>query len=270
MSESSDDTVDRRNFLKAAGSAVKVAAGAAVGLGAAATGVAMARHVESLAGDDTIQITFDRDLLERYQPKLRISAEAKEKYLGQYAWAVSSQEYEYDVLCYWDAYSYQEGNVSWTSHFGDHEPIFLYVDDSGVVQDRFSAYHWYAGGGYQIPTDDGHPVYEVVEPWHHHVRLADPANISDAEQMELKKLGTREELLADDVTTEFESWLANGLEKDLAVGAGGTNPAIMLSRPYWWATDYGPVSKNALKGTAWYFANLDGAEKVNPRNILTI
>lgn len=248
----------RRGFLKSAGTAGAVLVG-----GAASSETTTAAHTRQIP--DYLHITFPRDELRTYQPKLELAAEDAEKFMDTVAWKVSSSEYQYDVLIYFNRYTHQDGASPYTSHWGDREPIYLFINDRGEIeQDRFSAYHWYAGGGYGVPTGpDGHPLYHVVTPHHHHFRISDATG---TELTTLEPLGTRDTLEDPETNTAFETMLANGLEGALAEGVV-TNAEKMLTRPHWWASNYGPISTTALRVMAAYYSGQDKAEQVNPRDI---
>lgn len=217
----------RRTYLRA------LAGGAVLGL---AAGSASATHATTVRDDVTI--SFDRSWLETYQPRLTMPTESRDKLDATYAWRASSDEFDGDVGCYWTAYSHQEGVSQYDSHHGDHEPVYVRVDDSGEVAEvAASVYHWLRGRTAQ-PTlyDDTHPHLRVIDPWHHYsVTSSDRGGIYP----DLRSLGSGDELESADTTTEFEAWLQNGLEADLASGVV-TTPWRMLGadgRQHWWSDD---------------------------------
>ncbi|NHX37621.1 MULTISPECIES: hypothetical protein [Halolamina] len=212
----------RREYLQAAGA---VAVGSTV-----FSASALAEHFDAKPDDVTLE--YDESVLERYRPELVMPAAAEEKFIGLYGWVTRSEERETNVAVYWASYSHQEGWLgNLDSHYGDHEPVYVFFDDDGVTQVIASIYHWIAGRapGAEIPlVDDTHPQLRVIKPWHQYTAAGQPGEFFDV----------------DDLTTVFDSWLDNGLEESLAPGSV-TNPWTMRSRPDWWRRGTAGFSINA-------------------------
>lgn len=199
-------------------------------------------------------LTYDESWLRTYQPAFDMQQTDREKLLGVYAWRATSTEFDTDVGVYWASYSHQEGASSLDSHYGDHEPALVFVDsETGDVQTVIaSVYHWLRGkapASAVSMADEDTVALRVISPWHHYSATDAPA---DASKRTLKKLGD-EAGLRDSANTEFEDWLANGLEESLAPGVV-VNPWRMLSRGHWWRNSVGGISVNEL-----YYSALETA-----------
>lgn len=167
--------VDRREFarlLGATGTAGVVTAGTA---SAGHTGDVIADH---LPGHVSMYYDERKSLIEEYQPRLRtsnldVTPEAV------YAAYFESTEYDTDCIAYWTWYPTQQGITPYDSHYGDAEPVLVFVDDSGAV-DRvhYSGWHYLVARYSDPPIADdsgAHPVLTVVNPHHHYViRPDDP------------------------------------------------------------------------------------------------
>lgn len=200
------------------------------GLGTAAAGSVAVVGTASGSHPDRqpehVSITYDSSTLERYKPLLDIEPADRKKLVGLYGWLAESPEYDTAVCVFWCSYTHQE--PPWwaptTGHYGDHEPVAVEFDpDSGdVVRVRASIYHWIKGEitGSAMPLDGTNPTLRVVNP--HHQYTAQP----DAEQTSSFEV--------QDLTANFESWLTNGLEESLQVGAC-YEPWIMREESDWWA-----------------------------------
>lgn len=221
----------RREFLVAAGGAV---AGVAT-LSISASAIAREEHQP-----ETVSISYDVETLEQYRPRLVFEEDAREKFLGLYGLLATSPDYESDVAVYWASYSHQEGVTDLDSHYGDHEPIYVYIDsETGEIRRvLYSAYHWIKGE--TVATD--RPRFDVVDPWHHYIPTTQEGDLVDVL----------------DLTEEFGAWLSNGLEESLADGAV-VNPWSMRSRSDWWKRGTFGVSSAALYVRLRYYLGLDGA-----------
>lgn len=177
-------------------------------------------------------LAYDEPWLRQYQPVLDLQPTDRRKLLGIYAWKATSPEYDTDVGVYWASYSHQEGVTSYDSHYGDREPAYVFVDsESGEIERVVaSVYHWLAGHAIPPTTDAGRPRLKVINPWHQY--SAAPSSASTI-QPDLQSLGTGTELADDGIQTEFEQWLANGLDTDLGVGTV-VKPWTMRGRESWW------------------------------------
>lgn len=214
----------RRQYLKVLGAGA--AGGAAL---PAVSGLAAADHGEQQPSHVTLE--YDQAFLETYRPML-VLRELDVKPLALYSWKATSPEYDTAVGVYWAEYTHQEGVSEYDSHFGDHEPVYVFVDEqSGDVEEVvYSGYHWLAA---RTRTPDlyaeTHPKLHVVSPWHHY--------FTTTEQGTLVETG--------DLTSEFQAWLDNGLEDDLAPGTV-VNPWRMRTRSDWWRDDVAGISFNAI------------------------
>jgi starvation-inducible outer membrane lipoprotein len=63
------------------------------------------------------------------------------------------------------------------------------------------------------------PRLRVINPWHQYTVAAEDAEV--------------QQKTVEDLRDEYRSWLRNGLEESVAVGAT-TNPWSMASRSSWW------------------------------------
>lgn len=220
----------RRSFLRAAGAAAL----GSVGL----VGTTTAVH-ETQGKPSHVTLSFDESTLETYRPKL-ITGHLDVRPTKQYAWLATSPEHDDDVYCYWTYYVTQRGVTSRDSHFLDREPLYVFVDeDTGEISEViYSAYHWLAGKttvAHTVTDADGeHPTFRVAEHWHHYLQTRE----EDGGFVDL-----------DELNDQFDDWLANGWEEDLAVGAA-QNPWIMRRRGSWWKDD-GSGSFNELLAKTW-------------------
>lgn len=218
----------RRAFLRAAGAA---------GLGSAAlVGTATAVH-DTKGKPSHVTLSFDQSTLETYRPKL-VTGHLDVRPSKQWAWLATSPEEDDDAYCYWTYYVTQRGISSRDSHFLDREPVYVFVDDAGdITEIVYSAYHWLAGKTAVPPTvtdsDGEHPTLRVAKKWHHYLQTSD-----DGVFVEL-----------EDLDPQFDDWLANGWEDDLAIGAA-QNPWIMRRRSSWWKDD-GSGRLNKLLAQTW-------------------
>lgn len=214
--------VTRRAFLRATATAT--------GLGLALTGTATADHPQHQP--DHVTLTYDTSTLKQYRPLLEINhLDVRPQAL--YGWVATSPEYQTDVCVYWAEYSHQEGVTEYDSHYGDHEPCYVFVDsDTGDVEKVIaSVYHWMAGTGHAtaLNMQGTHAKLRVINPWHHYT-----STDADGQQVDL-----------GDLTQVFDAWRNNGLEDDLQPGTV-VNPWLMESRGYWWRDDVGSLSTDAL------------------------
>lgn len=213
----------RRGFVKGAAAAGLASSGAI-----AVSGRARADHLD--AQPEHVTIDFDEDWLATYQPRLVLEGESREKLNGMYSWRASSPEESTDVGVYWAEYTHQEGVSSFDSHYGDHEPVYVFVEDGDVVEILYSGYHWLKASTRAPPlVDETRPTLRVIAPWHHYATTPET--------------GVDTSLL--DLTGAFSSWLANGLEDDLAEGVV-VNPWRMRSLPHWWQENQLGFSGTAL------------------------
>lgn len=189
-----------------------------------------------------VTLAFDREFLEQYRPRLDFAAVETnpEDSLpnAMYGWRASSPEHSTDVAVFWADYQYQQGLSPFghDSHLGDHEPVYVFVDDEdGSVEEVvYSAYHWLRGRARSsVLYDETHPMLSVVSPWH---------------QYSLGGVADGEFVSVENLLAVFEDWLADGLEEELAPGTV-RNPWRMQGssgRQHWWREGADGISMNAV------------------------
>lgn len=231
--------MNRRDFLR------RLAAVGAGSVGLTATISPAAALARDEYKPEHVSLDFDRERLERYRPRLVFEEASRDQLIGLYGWYATSPEYDTDVAVYWASYTHQEGVTDFDSHYGDHEPLYVFVDSvTGEVQRVvYSAYHWLKG---TTATSREHPQFTVVHPWHHYVQT------------------TTEGLLVgvDDLHGVFDSWLANGLEEDLAPGSV-VNPWSMRSRSDWWRRGSFGISLAEISVSVAYRLGLHDARRTD-------
>lgn len=214
---------------------------------AAASQPAAASHRDETPTDITLE--YDESWLKTYRPLLRWTHLKEQPTL--HAWKATGSPYDYDVGVYWCEYSHQDCGSSYTSHFGDHEPCYVYVRDKTVEHVVYSAWHWLAARTQSPPLyQDTHPSLHIFQ-CHHAYRL-DP-----------EKNGSL--LSVNNLDDVFDNWLANGLEDDLHPGAA-TDPNRMLSRDHWWRDTAGiPITARRVKAALFVsrILNQQSADKVD-------
>jgi len=188
----SKNTLTRRQFL---------ATGAGLGAATLLPGLASAEpparseHVPSHA-----TITYDEDMLLTYRPRLVFSEDEYDKFLNLYGWVATSTELEPDVCVYWAEYTHQKGVSDYDSHDGDHEPIYVFVDDDSGEVERvdYSAYHWLRGTTLKKTTrvDGTNPVLRVDANYHHYYPVTGEDEFTN--EPEVVDLGKR-----------VDGWIAN-------------------------------------------------------------
>lgn len=227
------------------------------GLGAGfglSVGVGLVRGAESALDDATpeyVTRSYDSTLLSDWQPRLKTNHLDIKPHTA-YAYVARSTEQETAALSYWHTYRGQNGWVGADSHFGDHEPVVLFVDESTdeLVEARYSAYHWFAGVWDDAPTDDeGRPTFRAHKPYHHHIITDDDGGSVDLGELSDGRL---------------EDWLANGWEVHVPALA---RPWVMLNRSDWWADDVGPVSVERTLRRAYLAAGIGGADDADTENL---
>lgn len=232
----------RRQVVRAA------AAGTAGVIGLA--GTAAADHPDAQPAHVTI--SYDQQTLEQYRPVLEMEPADRDLFQSLYGWTATSPEYDTDVHVYWARYSGQRGVTSFDSHFGDHEPVAVETDsDTGDVERvRASVYHWSKGEttAASAPLDGTNPRLVVIHPWHHYSAAPPDANTQAFDVADLRD--------------EWDSWLDNGLERDVVPGAS-RNPWVMRQRGHWWRRgSLGFSSKAARVGVRHRIASLVAPERI--------
>lgn len=232
-------TATRRQVLRGAG------ATAVAGLGTATfSGPTAAQASQYDVPSDYTQ-SFDREFLERYQPLLVTSSpEVRSNLMGMWGYKVTSPDSDYAVAAYWAKYATQAGLsipltdivIGADAHAGDHEPVYLYVDEVTGEVDRVVAtgYHHFAmevsGENAHLTKDrdpdrETHVSLDVVDPWHHY-------------QLVEGDRGFFPDLY--DWTAARDNWVRDGIYDTTALYAVD-NPYVMLERDSWWdrdTTDY--------------------------------
>lgn len=228
----------RRDVLRSVGT---LAAGTTVAVTASTAAAARASLIP-----EHVSLTYDEDWLSTYQPELAMGETAREKLYGIYAWRATSTEADTDVGVYFASYSHQEGASSFTSHYGDREPVYVFVDsESGdVTRIMASVYHWMKDETTPdtLSTNGTHVRLSTISPWHHHTAATEN---DETKLHPLKKLGDEAGLNDDDVLTTFEGWLRNGLDEDLGRGTV-VRPWMMKTRESWWQEGRFGISTTAL------------------------
>jgi len=174
--------------------------------------------------EEGVDVGFDRDWLERYQPLLVTRGVSQSNLQGLFGMRMSSSDWDVDVGIYCMSYATQKGAlappVGFDDHFGDHEWFYCYVDDDGLHDIAYAAYHWIVGraSGDAIPTyEDDHPKARVDERWHNYYLTEEEGSFQDL----------------DDLTESLQGWLDNGMAEHLHLPAV-TRPIIMRERESWW------------------------------------
>lgn len=133
------------------------------------------------------EIRADTDELEQYQPKLYLDylpwdeqQQTKADMRGVYGWTAESADYDVTAHYFWTRYNTQR-SVTWylgfdlpgewdDSHYLDHEPTIVFVDDDGEVDEI-----WTTGGhhyGLRIDGVRGNLSENRVEDTETHVNLS--------------------------------------------------------------------------------------------------
>lgn len=124
--------------------------------------------IEENSGE-SVSCTYPESEIQNYQPEI-VSAHLDIEPSSVYAGKFRSPDYGTDVYVYWAKYASQEGLTSEDSHYGDHEPVYVYVDDeSGDIEKiQFSAYHYLKGEDRDPEMNGSHPVVRANNPYHHY------------------------------------------------------------------------------------------------------
>jgi hypothetical protein len=224
---------------------------------AAASGTAAARSVDVYADakPDHVDITTeDTEFLKRYRPSLDLAAVPFDNRPTLYGWKATSREHDTDVAVYACEYAVQKDYLTLTSHAGDHEWIYVFVDsETGEVSEvSYAAYHWLRG--YLLnPSVDGtdggnHPTFAVAKTYHNYLPM--PSSTSGV-LLDVKGLG--------DVSSRsgpFYQWLQNGMGEDLEPGAVHDPWQLDSNGPLdaWWARE-GSGSLNRYIVDGWAFVS---------------
>ncbi|MCL9818321.1 hypothetical protein [Natronocalculus amylovorans] len=218
----------------------------------------------------SLTYSFNRAEVERYQPLLVASRDARRKMRAMYGMKVQSDSNDLDCYVYWMQYTHQDGSaetLEWLgdllardTHLWDHEPSYIYVDPDTNEVDRIvcTGYHHFAleldpddenvlMSEDRVPGVETHVNLDVVSPWHHY-RTAD-------------REGTYAELVS--WLEKRDAWKDNGFYDRTATEAI-ENPYSMLDRDSWWdesTWDY-------RFGKLWIQLGLGGARETDELRIL--
>lgn len=205
---------------------------------AGALGAQQTAAVDYGAVPDDVELTFDEQWLERYQPALVLSTEARRRSTGLFAYRASSEDSDTEVAAYWHRLTHQDGLplIGSDGHLYDHEPAYVFVEDGAVEEVVFTGYHHFASSidGSRLhdhlvahrESEATHAVLEVVDPWHHYDAVRS-SEVSEAE---------RSFLSLEDWTAAESSWRANDIWESTADEAV-YNPFTMRDRDSWWDED---------------------------------
>lgn len=214
------DDCTRRRFLS---TAAAVAGGSVV-----TTSLASARYDNQ---PEFVDLTFDRDRLERYQPLLDLS-DVDIRPTITYAWVAESSEQDTDMLVYWVFYPEQEGVTEADSHYPDREPIYLEVAQDGSIEAvHYDEIHWSARTVYEPRADDTHVSLRVVAPWHPYKLQPD----------------TSEGVLEPGIESlhdRYSGWLSNGWP---VATRTVVNPWTLPTRGHWWDGGLDGIALEAVR-----------------------
>jgi len=209
----------RRKFL--------VRAGTAAALGTLATAPATATQPGQ---PDSVTIDYPQSRLERYRPRL-VLRDVNIQLDALYAWRSASPDYDnVEYLSYWAWYPAQEGGSSSDSHVPDREPVIVVVDeDTDAIQRVFyDELHYLVGRDPAPATDGGHPLLDVVDPWHPYQPTAESGTL----------------VKVRDLRDRYQAWLDAGWPVDRQ---SVTDPPTVLARGHWWEDTAAGVSIRAFQ-----------------------
>lgn len=246
MSADVRNPVTRRDALKAIGGAIATTTTAT-----AVSAPVAASHAD--AKPNSVEITTDTEWLDRYRPILDLRHVPQDNRPTLLGWRATSTDPDQslDVGVYAAEYAVQKDVISITSHAGDHEWIYVFVDTNTNEIDHvsYAAYHWLRGYVLEPPTttEGGgvHPIFQVAPTYHNYVPL--PEAPDSAVLLETESLGN-----PGTETGPLYTWLDNGMEPDLAEGAVH-NPWLLAhdgALEAWWSRE-GSGWRNNLLVSAW-------------------
>jgi len=207
-----------------------------------------------------VTLEYDQAFLESYRPRLDTTALHVQP-SALFGWRASSPDRDQDVAIYCAGYAVQDDILRLTSHDGDHEWIYVFVDQDGTIDHVvYTAYHWLKGALTEPvvyeDADGPHPVFQVAKTYHNYI----PASSTGTGRfVELKSLGH-----FSSESGPFFWWLDAGMESDLRHGAV-VNPWTMQypgGHPDWWDRD-GLTWMNVALTSAWKTAGLRGWEQAD-------
>ncbi|WP_123619164.1 hypothetical protein [Halorubrum sp. CSM-61] len=245
--------VTRRDAVAKAGKALTGGMGIL-----AVSGSATASHGDTKP--DHVTISEDIGWLSYYSPMLDLRHVPIENHPQLLGWRFSSPEYETEVGVYMAEYAVQDDVLTLTSHAGDHEFVYVFVDrETGEVDHvAYTAYHWLQGyvTNPNVNTEDGgaHPTLMVAPTYHNYVPQSSATSSSIL--LDVDSLGDPGER-----TGPLYQWLSNGGESSLATGA--VHEPWNLSRhgtmTDWWSRE-GISAVNYWIVQAWATIGIRGAD----------
>ncbi|UTF52747.1 twin-arginine translocation signal domain-containing protein [Natronosalvus rutilus] len=137
---------------------------------------------------ESTTIEYDEWYLRNYQPQLNMALEERDRMNGMYAYVARSEEENTDVLCYWvylDRESEADEKIRTGSDLGDHQPIYVFVNDAGKVEKIvYSAFHWYTATITPGPDvlwqdrkdDPAHAAFEMTPHGHFMFNATEPGD----------------------------------------------------------------------------------------------
>lgn len=235
-------TLTRRQFLTTAGGA------AAVSLSLSRPGAAATTIEEETP--EYVTRSYDEALLDTYRPTLVTRDLDVQPELTGYV--ARSSEHDTTMLVYWAEYPFQEGVAGgYDSHFGDHEPVYVEVDESvgELVGVSYSAYHWLRAWTPSPPlSGESHPQLYVVNPYHHYTQTSEAGDLLDVTHLDDDRL---------------QSWWDNGWDEAIHLRTL-TVPWIMTGttgRSDWWQDTVGAFSFEATLRRTYLSLGFYGAEE---------
>lgn len=244
--------VSRRQYVRALGGSVS-----GTGVLAAASVPASATSVDAFADSKPNHVTItgeDTEFLNRYRPLLDLSGVRPSNFPTLRGWKVTSEDgdVETDVAVYACEYAVQKDVISLTSHAGDHEWIYVFVDSQNgeVLSTSYTAYHWLRGyvQNPELYTEDGgsHPMFTVAPTYHNYIPSPATSNGVLRDVSSLGDYSTR--------SGPLYQWLQNGMAEDMEPGAVHNPWMLSPDGPLdaWWARE-GSGRVNRWLVDAWAF-----------------
>lgn len=241
----------RRAFLTSA---------AATAASAVAVGMTRAQETEFDPGHVTLD--WDYDWLQQYRPGFKTTYQTMQRSNGLYAYRATSEEYEFDVACYWHRLTHQDGLplLSPDAHNYDHEPCYVFVTDSGGVEEVvYTHFHHFADvlDGEQLSNalvahetgETTHVPLEIIDPWHHY------AVRSDAAEDDLVWIDVEE----TEGVSFLDTWQTRGIFKSTANEAV-FDPETMRERSSWWDESTRDYRIASLWFKLGQYVNIGGSE----------
>lgn len=244
--------VSRRDALRGLGRGVTLA-----GSVTAVSATAAARSVDTFANakPESVSISHDTEFLNRYRPLLDTSNVPFDNRPTLYGWKLTNRDEDVETVAavYCCEYAVQKDVLTLTSHPGDHEWIYVFVDpDSGEVTEvSYCAYHWLRGYVLNPPVYGGegedHPMFRIAPTYHNYIPMTEETDSSVL--FEPKSLGDYSSR-----SGPVYQWLENGMAEDMEPGAVHEPWLLNSSGPLdaWWRQDTTGINMYILD--AWQFA----------------